>query len=161
MRRAATTDLDCPRMDRARARRRTAAAALLCLAVAGCGGGGDEPSASTVATTEATAPEEPAAPTSLRPPPCPAVDNCERAAGEIAFVERVDPDGDGDAHFVLLSAESITAPGISVIDVRADLRPVPLPVPGDQLAASGPVYEGSFGQRQIQADAIRFRRAEG
>jgi hypothetical protein len=44
-----------------------------------------------------------------------------------------------------------------VIDLRADLRPDPLPRPGDFVAASGPVYEGSHGQRQIQADAIRTR----
>lgn len=138
-----------------------ALAVLLCAATVGCGGGeeGTAPTAPTAptATTEPPASADPAAVT-LRPPPCPPVDNCERAAGEIAYVERVDADGDGDAHFVLISRESITAPGISVIDVRADLRPRPLPGPGDQLAASGPVYQGTFGQRQIQADAIRFRR---
>jgi hypothetical protein len=100
------------------------------------------------------------APRPLPAPRCPeAAVNCERASGQIAFVERVDPDGDGDAHFVLISDESITAPGISVIDVRAGLRPDPLPRPGDTLAATGPVYEGSYGQRQIEADAVRFRRA--
>lgn len=141
---------------------------LLGAAAIGCGGGGEgsapagattdsSPTASTTPATSTAAEPPPAPP---RPPPCPPSDNCERAAGEIAYVERLDPDGDGDAHFVLLSRESITAPGISVIDVRADLRPHPLPVPGDQLAASGPVYEGSFGQRQIQADAIRFRRID-
>ena len=41
-----------------------------------------------------------------------------------------------------------------MIDVRADLRPRPLPGPGDDLAASGPVYRGSYGQRQIQADRV-------
>lgn len=141
---------------------RLALAALACAVAAGCGGGEEAtaPTGGTAsATTEApTSPEPAPAPEALRPPPCPPVGNCERAAGEIAYVERVDADGDGDAHFVLISRESITAPGISVIDVRADLRPRPLPGPGDQLAASGPVYEGSFGQRQIQADAIRFRR---
>ena len=71
------------------------------------------------------------------------------------YVERVDPDGDGDAHFVLISDESITAPGISVIDVRADLRPHPLPGPGALIAAAGPVFPGSYGQHQIQADEVR------
>lgn len=80
--------------------------------------------------------------------------NCAAAAGTIIYVERVDPDGDGDAHFVLVSEQSITAPGISVIDVRADLRPSPLPGPGDLLAAAGPVYRGSYGQRQIEATAV-------
>ena len=146
-------------VDAERSRALLAATALAVLALAGCGGAEEgastaQPSVSTT-TTQA---EEPTPPRPLRAPPCPPVDNCERASGEIAFVERVDPDGDGDAHFILISRESITAPGVSVIDVRVDLRPQPLPVPGDQLAASGPVFEGSFGQRQIQADAIRYRR---
>lgn len=133
--------------------------ALACATAFGCGGSEDETAPATFPPSSGPAPDDPApAIAALRPPPCPPVDNCERAAGEIAYVERVDADGDGDAHFVLISRESITAPGISVIDVRADLRPRPLPGPGDQLAAAGPVYEGSFGQRQIQADAIRFRR---
>lgn len=84
----------------------------------------------------------------------PELSGCETAGGEVLYVERVDPDGDGDAHFVLLSRESITAPGISVIDVRPDLRPDPLPGPGDLISAAGPVYEGSYGQRQIQAEAV-------
>jgi hypothetical protein len=73
------------------------------------------------------------------------------ATGTIAYVERVDPDGDGDAHFVLLDDRGITGPGITVVDVAADLRPRPLPGPGDELSAAGPVQEGSFGQRQIEA----------
>ncbi len=128
------------------------------LATAGCGGGGDsEPTATeaSTTTTDATTAAE-SSPPAPRPPPCPAgAANCERASGQILYVERVDPDGDGDAHFVLVSDESITAPGVSVIDVRADLRPRPLPGPGDMLAASGPVYEGHLGQMQIQADAVR------
>jgi hypothetical protein len=70
-------------------------------------------------------------------------------------VQRVDPDGDGDAHFVLASVEGITAPGVTVVDVSAELRPRPLPGVGDLLAAAGPVHPGSFGQRQIEAVAVR------
>ena len=89
-------------------------------------------------------------------PPCPpAVEGCRRASGRIVYVERVDPDGDGDAHFVLFSSQSITAPGITVVDVKRSLRPRPLPGVGDRLAAAGPVFEGSFGQKQIEAVAIR------
>ena len=69
-------------------------------------------------------------------------------------MEAVDPDGDGDAHFVLLSRASITAPGISIIDVRTDLRPEPLPQPGDRISAAGPVYPGSRGQKQIEAVVV-------
>jgi hypothetical protein len=69
----------------------------------------------------------------------------------VIYVERVDPDGDGDAHFVLASRDSITAPGLSVIDVPRDLRPAPLPGVGQRMGAAGPVHRGSFGQRQIEA----------
>jgi len=90
---------------------------------------------------------------------CPAnADNCESASGRVVFVEAVDPDGDGDAHFVLASTDSITAPGISVIDVRVDLRPDPLPKLGDRISAAGPVFPGSHGQAQIQAEVINFGR---
>ena len=70
------------------------------------------------------------------------------------YVERIDPDGDGDAHFVLLSPQGVTSPGISVIDVERDLRPHPLPGVGDLVSAAGPVYRGSYGQRQIQATEL-------
>ena len=73
-------------------------------------------------------------------------------------MEAVDPDGDGDAHFVLTSDESITFPGVSVIDVERSLRPHPLPGVGDRIAAAGPVYRGSHGQRQIEATVLRVAR---
>ena len=38
-----------------------------------------------------------------------------------------------------------------MIDVRKGLRPSPLPVRATSLSAAGPVFEGSYGQRQIQA----------
>jgi hypothetical protein len=91
---------------------------------------------------------------------CPPEDgNCRSASGIVLYVERVDPDGDGDAHFVLASRQSITAPGISVIDVKRSLRPSPLPGRGDRLSAAGPVYRGSFGQRQIEAVELNVARA--
>ena len=92
----------------------------------------------------------------LSPPACPAeaLPNCAAAHGTVIYVQRVDPDGDGDAHFVLRSDQSITLPGVSVIDVRTDLRPHPLPGPGALIAAQGPVYPGSAGQHQIQADEV-------
>jgi hypothetical protein len=91
---------------------------------------------------------------------CPAsLSNCKTASGRIIYVERVDPDGDGDAHFVLTSRQSITLPGLSVIDVEKSLRPHPLPVNGDRVSAAGPVYRGSYGQRQIQAIELHVARA--
>jgi hypothetical protein len=81
-------------------------------------------------------------------------DRFAEASGRIAYVEAVDPDGDGDAHFVLLDRDGVTAPGITVVDVPRDLRPRPLPGIGDRLSASGPVMTGSFGQRQIEATEV-------
>ena len=54
-----------------------------------------------------------------------------------------------------VSDESITAPGLSIIDVRKDLRPHPLPGPGALIAAAGPVFPGSAGQMQIQSEEVR------
>ena len=117
----------------------------------------------------ASTPASPAQPTSgqgqtpsaerLDPARCPAeLAGCKEASGRILFVEAVDPDGDGDAHFVLASADSVTAPGISVVDVRRDLRPRPLPEVGEQLSAAGPVLPGSYGQRQIEAIELGLAR---
>jgi hypothetical protein len=88
----------------------------------------------------------------------PAAAHCRTASGQIIYVEAVDPDGDGDAHFVLTSRQSITLPGISVIDVEKNMRPHPLPETGDRVSAAGPVYRGSFGQRQIQATELHVAR---
>jgi hypothetical protein len=106
-------------------------------------------------------PSHPVRPVETRQPVahCPSdLSGCRTATGRILYVERVDPDGDGDAHFVLASREGITAPGISVIDVRRDLRPHPLPGAGGRLSAAGLVQTGSYGQRQIEAVRVRVAR---
>jgi hypothetical protein len=96
----------------------------------------------------------------LEPAHCPPeLANCKTADGRIVYVERVDPDGDGDAHFVLSSDEAITLPGVSVIDVKRSLRPRPLPGVGDRISAAGPVYRGSFGQKQIEAIELHVARS--
>lgn len=132
--------------------RRLLAASVLALAFApGCGDDAKAP-----ATTRA---ERPPPQPKLRPARCPSdVAGCRVASGRIIYVERVDPDGDGDAHFVLASRASVTAPGISAIDVRRGLRPRPLPGPGDRLSAAGPVQVGSYGQRQIHAVRLEVAR---
>jgi hypothetical protein len=128
-------------------RRVLAIAAAACLLSAGCSSEEDTPR-----QRAAPPPAEPQRPARLEPANCPAgLANCRSASGRILYVERVDPDGDGDAHFVLVSRQGVTAPGISVIDVRRSLRPSPLPGPGDRLSAAGPVERGSHGQRQIAA----------
>jgi hypothetical protein len=96
----------------------------------------------------------------LEPAICPPeARKCRAASGRVVYVERVDPDGDGDAHFVLASRDSITGPGVTVIDVKRSLRPSPLPGVGDRLSAAGPVYRGSYGQRQIEAVELHVARS--
>jgi hypothetical protein len=139
------------------------------MAAAGCSSGEAGDSSARPASRESSA--TPAPPESSVPPASrdrraslprascpPAASNCRTASGRVLYVERVDPDGDGDAHFVLASRDSITGPGISVIDVRRALRPSPLPGPGDRLSAAGPVYTGSYGQRQIEATELHVAR---
>ncbi len=105
-------------------------------------------------------PDAPPRTAQLRKSHCPPeLSNCRTASGRILYVERVDPDGDGDAHFVLISNQSITLPGVSVIDVKKSLRPHPLPGPGERLSAAGPVYRGSYGQKQIEAIELHVARA--
>ncbi len=95
-----------------------------------------------------------------RTPRCPRdAANCQRAGGRVLYVEAVDPDGDGDAHLVVASRQGITAPGLTIVDVKADLRPARLPRPGDWVGAAGPVFPGSRGQSQIEATRLRVRRA--
>jgi hypothetical protein len=84
-------------------------------------------------------------------------DNCAAVTGRVLYVERVDPDGDGDAHYVLAGG-NVTAHGISVIDVRRELRPRRLPRIGDLVSAAGPVFTGSYGQRQIEATEVHHQR---
>jgi hypothetical protein len=129
------------------------------VALAGCSGDADQAPAAPkerAATEPAPHRQPPATPRPVQCPP--ALENCSTASGRIIYVERVDPDGDGDAHFVIASSGSITAPGISVIDLKKSLRPSPLPGPGDWISAAGPVYEGSHGQSQIEAVRFQVRR---
>ncbi|MDQ3725474.1 MAG: hypothetical protein M3335_06250 [Actinomycetota bacterium] len=110
-----------------------------------------------VAAALASAPAP--APAGPIPARCPSgVPECREATGRIAYVERVDPDGDGDAHFVIVDPQSITLPGLTAIDVRKGLRPQPLPGPGDVISAAGPVQTGSYGQRQIHALELNVAR---
>ena len=110
----------------------------------------------------ATAPE--ASPTP-RPRPrraprarCPArTPGCVAVRGRVLYVERVDPDGDGDLHVVVLGGD-VTLPGATAVDVAAELRPRRAPRVGDLVAAAGPVQRGHLGQSQIHALVFKVRR---
>jgi hypothetical protein len=83
---------------------------------------------------------------------CPAgVAGCRSVRGRVVYVERVDPDGDGDLHVVLAGRDGVTAPGLTAVDVAPRLRPRRDPRIGDSVAAAGPVDRGSYGQSQVHA----------
>ena len=82
---------------------------------------------------------------------------CARARGRVVYVERVDPDGDGDLHVVIADG-SVTTPGLTAVDVSPALRPRRDPRVGDRASAAGPVQRGSYGQSQIHALEFHVRR---
>ena len=140
------------------------AALALVLAVGGCGGSDAPPRAETPtrapARTATPRPEATPRPARrLRAPRCrPEVPDCARVSGRIVYVERVDPDGDGDLHVVVTDRHGVTLAGLTSIDVSKDLRPRRDPRVGERAAAMGPVQTGSYGQSQIHALVFRTRR---
>ena len=132
--------------------------AAVLVALAGCGGGSPEPRASaTRAPTASATPRAERPP--LRAPRCrDDVPECARTSGRIVFVERVDPDGDGDLHVVVADRRGVTLSGLTAIDVSKELRPRRDPRIGERAAAMGPVQPGSYGQSQIHALVFRVRR---
>jgi hypothetical protein len=134
------------------------ACAALLVAASGCRGAGDatgvraqRPQAVQRSSPEREHRDKPAV-AKVAPTHCqPGLPSCRTTEGRIIYVERVDPDGDGDAHFVVIDSQGITLPGLTAIDVRKGLRPHPLPEIGDLIGAAGPVQTGSYGQSQIHA----------
>jgi hypothetical protein len=130
---------------------------VLLALTAGCGGGATstaKPAVSAPPVQDGRA--RPRLP-QLVPARCPAgVTGCRAVTGRIVFVQRVDPDGDGDLH-VVVAAGGVSLPGFTSFDVRKGLRPPTDPVIGDLATAAGPVQRGSFGQNQIHALVFRVR----
>ncbi|MDQ2621874.1 MAG: hypothetical protein M3Y45_02415, partial [Actinomycetota bacterium] len=60
--------------------------------------------------------------------------------------------------FVTASGDSVTGPGITIFDVKPELRPDPLPGVGDLVGGAGPVYPGSAGQKQIEVIEFQVAR---
>ncbi|WP_210491702.1 hypothetical protein [Patulibacter sp. SYSU D01012] len=142
--------------------------------VAGCGGGdattAAAPAARAATTARAAAPAPrrpratPAAPSApprswdaTCPTPTPSALGCRAVRGRVLAIESHDPDGDGDLHVVAYGG-GVTAPGITIFDVRASLRPRRDPRPGQIVTGAGPVFPGSHRQRQIQVDVFRVWR---
>jgi hypothetical protein len=135
-------------------------ALVVCLVLTGCGGGEPVPPAERAprATASPTPSPSPAPRRTVERAHCPSgLEGCREATGRVLYVEAVDPDGDGDAHFVLAGGR-ITAPGISAIAVRRELRPRRLPEIGDWVSAAGVVWTGSHGQQQIEAEMLNVGR---
>jgi hypothetical protein len=110
------------------------------------------------ATPTPAAPTPTPTPRDVRRARCPDdVPGCRAVRGTVVYVERVDPDGDGDLH-VVVDAGSITIAGMTAVDVARDLRPRRDPRVGDRVSAAGPVQTGSYGQSQIHALEFRVRR---
>lgn len=140
---------------------RRLALALAALAIfAGCGGSTEEPGpADRGEPARGGTKAEVQEPDRVEPSRCPAgLAGCRTTEGRIVFVERVDPDGDGDAHFVIADPQGITLPGLTAIDVRRGLRPQPLPRLGQLISAAGQVQTGSYGQSQIHAVELHVSR---
>jgi hypothetical protein len=131
------------------------AAAIVLTIVSGCASvSGRTDSGSEPPRVERSAPRHAAesAGETVAPSHCPpSLTSCRTVEGRIVYVERVDPDGDGDAHFVVVDPQGITLPELTAIDVRKGLRPQTLPGIGDLISAAGPVQTGSYGQSQIHA----------
>ena len=117
------------------------------------------PPTSSAPARTTSAPRAAAPPPALRPARCraDAAPTCAAAIGSVIAIESVDADGDGDLH-VIAAGGAVTAPGITVFDVSAALRPKADPRPGDRVTGAGPVYRGRFGQRQIEVTEFRVAR---
>jgi hypothetical protein len=136
-------------------------AATLLVALAGCGEEVGDPPPEMGSTRSGSAR---AGTPRIHAARCPAdAANCAWAVGRVIYIESVDPDGDGDLHVVAtrLRGSDVTGGGLVVFDVNTALRPKRDPQPGDVVTGAGPVYEGSFGQRQIEVDEFRTARGRG
>ncbi len=134
------------------------ACAALLAAASGCGAGGGTTTGGKAQRPRVVGRSSPVrhrgkpAAERVAPSHCPSgLSGCRSTEGRIVYVERVDPDGDGDAHFVVTDPQGITLPELTVIDVRRGLRPHPLPGPGDLISAAGPVQTGSHGENEVHA----------
>ena len=95
------------------------------------------------------------APGEFRGPQCaPAARSCTEISGRVLYVQERDPDGDGDVHLVLLSHDSLTRRYISVVKLSRSERPEELPGFGRWVAATGRIYLGEGGERNLDVQRL-------
>jgi len=84
---------------------------------------------------------------------CEQIDNprCREVTGRVLYVEAVDPDGDGDSHLVLVSRQSLTWPGVTIVVIRPPKRLASTPHLGTWVNAIGLPNTGSHGETTLNA----------
>lgn len=86
------------------------------------------------------------------PPPAsdPAMIDCARVVGRIVYRERRDPDGDGDAHLVVIA-------GRHVLNLKLPMAAgtIQLPGLGRRIAAVGQVTDGPYGLPELRVLQLR------
>ena len=86
----------------------------------------------------------------------PSYETCAAVSGRVVYVQAVDPDGDGDLHVALLSRQSLTYPGISVVKFQQRVRPAHPPAIGSWMTAVGERYTGTHDDHNVRVE--RYRR---
>jgi hypothetical protein len=73
---------------------------------------------------------------------------CVHVTGRVVWIQRHDPDGDGDRHFVVMSRLHAR-----IVKIGREMR-IPLPHLGSRIDAVGYLSEGASGREEV--DAITF-----
>jgi hypothetical protein len=82
---------------------------------------------------------------------------CHEVTGRVVVSENVDSDKDGDLHLVLLSKQSISGPGVSIIKVPREMRPAHVPGFGTWITAVGFTFQGQRGKQELQVRQMHAR----
>lgn len=70
----------------------------------------------------------------------PLLSHCATVTGRVVYVEREDPDGDGDAHLVVLGGYHVT-----IVKIVKEDKSRGLPRLGDRVTYTGPMVRNSQG----------------
>jgi hypothetical protein len=82
---------------------------------------------------------------------------CREVSGRVVYIEREDPDGDGDAHLVLLGRSSVTRRFITIVKIKRAERPRALPGWGSWVSAVGHGDLGASGRAELVAERTTVR----